>query len=130
MNTNEIIDKIKFAIAMCCDGGISPFRTEEINEMNEWLNSHKMPEYGHDVWNPGEKPRFKVGDILAYHFCFNDSEGEGFYGEITKIEWDYNYCDWFYTFKDKTNDDYDASEESIVSDECYTVSKEYYEKHC
>jgi hypothetical protein len=130
MNTDEIIDKLKFAIEMCCDGGISPFKTEEINEMNEWLNAHKTPEHGHYVLDPSEKPRFKIGDILAYHFCSTDGEGEGFYGEITKIEWDWNYCDWIYTFKDKTNDDYDASEESVMNDECYKVSKEYYKKHC
>ena len=46
MNIDEIIDKIKFAIELCGDGGPSPFSTEEINEMYDFLNAQKYQEHG------------------------------------------------------------------------------------
>lgn len=130
MNTDEIIDKIKFAIELCGDGGPSPFSTEEINEMYDFLNAKRMPQHGYHQWHRGKEPRWKVGDYLAYHEYNSYYEGEEFYGKIIDIQPDDEYGDWLYTFKNKRDGEYCSSEEQVVNDKCYKVSKEYYEKHC
>jgi len=129
MNIDEIIDKIKFAIEMCGDGGPSPFRTEEINEMYAFLNAKKQPEHGCSQWCMGKEPKWKIGDFLANYKFTSDYDGEHFYGEIIEIEEDDEYGDWLYTFKDTDGDDVVVSEENLCDDKAYKVSKEYYEKH-
>lgn len=132
MNIDEIVDKIKFAIELCGDGGPSPFSTEEINEMYDFLNAQKMPEHGCHQWCRGKEPRWKVGNILAYYECYSDYEGEQILGEIIGVEYDEYLDDWKYIFKDDESEDgeYWCSEENLVNDECYKITKEYYEKHC
>lgn len=125
MNTNEIVDKIKLAIDLCGDGGNDPFTKEEREEMLQFIEAQRMPEIGHNVWNRGEHPRWKVGDILAYFECTTDFEGEHCIGKISSVEFDDEYEDWFYTFENGTGD----IEESLSDDECYTISEEYYNKH-
>lgn len=129
MNIDEIVDKIKFAIELCGDGGPSPFSTEELNEMYDFLNAQKQPEHGRNQWCMGKEPKWKIGEFLANYEITSDYEGEQFYGEIIEIEADEDYGDWIYTFKDGDGD-YAASEESLCDDNAYTVSKEYYEKNC
>lgn len=125
MTTDEIIDKIKFAIELAGDGGVSPFSEEEYNEMMGFLNAQRPKEYGHNVWHAGTQPEWKVGDILAYYECTTDHEGEYCIGKITTVEFVEEYQDWFYTFENGTGD----IEESLSIDECYTISEEYYNKH-
>ena len=57
MNVDEIIDKIKFAIALCGDGGQSPFSNEELDEMYNFLNSQKYQEHGSIGYTRGKEPR-------------------------------------------------------------------------
>ena len=129
MNINEIIDCLKLAVELACDGGPSPFTEEQYKEMNTFLDGNRMPEHGCHQWCMGEKPRWNVGDYIAHYECYSDYEGESFYGEIIRIEKDDEYGDWLYIFKDKDGE-YAASEESMCDEECYKVSKEYYENHC
>lgn len=129
MNVNEIIDCLKLAVELAGDGGPSPFTEEQYKEMNAFLDANRMPERGCNKWCMGEKPRWKVGDYLAYYELYSDYEGEGFYGEIVRIEKDDDFGDWLYTFKDEEGE-YAISEESLYDNDCYQVSKEYYEKHC
>jgi len=130
MNIDEIVDKIKLAIEFCGDGGISPFTTEEIKEMYDFLNAQKQPEHGCNQWRIGKEPKWKIGDFLANYEITSDYEGEQFYGEIIEIEADEDYGDWLYTFKDPEGDEVVDSEESLCDYKAYKVSKEYYEKHC
>lgn len=126
MTVNEIIDKIKFAIEMCGDGGNDPFSDEEREEMFNFLNAHKLRENGHNTWSRGEKPRWKEGDILAYYEYTSDYEGEHVLGEIVNVTLDEDFCDWLYEFNDGSAD----YEENLVNHyECYTISQEYYDKH-
>lgn len=125
MNVNEIVEKIKLAIDLCGDGGNDPFTKEEREEMIKFLNAQKMHESGYSQWNRGEKPRWKEGDILAYYVCTSDLEGEHILGEIIDVRLDEDFDDWYYEF----NGGYGDFEECLVEDECYTISKEYYEKH-
>lgn len=115
MNIDEIVDKIKFAIELCGDGGPSPFSTEEINEMYDFLNAQKYQEHGVNKYQRGKEPRWKVGDTLAYYECYNDYEGEVFYGTVTKIELDEDSDDWIYCFDDNCWE----SEECMLDNETY-----------
>ena len=117
MNIDEIVDKIKFAIELCGDGGPSPFRTEEINEMYDFLNAQKYQEHGVNKYKRGKEPRWKVGDTLAYYECYNDYEGEVVYGKVTKIELDEDLDDWLYCFDDNCWD----SEECMLDNETYRI---------
>lgn len=133
MNTDEIIDKLQLALELCGDGGPTPFTTEEYEEMHNFLEAQRMPEHGCHQWCRGKEPRWKVGDILAYYECYSDYEGEQILGEITKVEYDEYLDDWKYFFKDDTEpeeDEYWNGEERLVNEECYKISREYYEKHC
>lgn len=126
MTVNEIIDKIKFAIEMCSDDGNDPFSKEEREEMFNFLNAQKLTDHGHNIWSRGEKPRWKVGDILAYYEYVSDCEGEYVLGEIVNVTLDEGFCDWLYEFNDGSTD----HEEDLVNRyECYTISQEYYDKH-
>jgi len=125
MDVNEIIDKIKLDIDFCADGGNDPFTKEEREEMFNFLNAQKMCEHGGHQWIRGEKPCWKVGDILAYYECTSDYEGEHILGEIIAVRLDEDFQDWEYEF----NNGYGDFEECLVDAECYTISKEYYEKH-
>ena len=132
MNTDEIIDKLQLVLELCGDGGPTPFTTEEYNEMHDFLELQRMPEHGCHQWCRGKEPRWKVGNILAYYECYSDYEGEQILGEIIGVEYDEYHDDWKYIFKDDEAEDgeYWCSEESLVNNECYKISREYYEKHC
>ena len=117
MNIDEIIDKIKFAIELCGDGGPSPFSNEELDEMYNFLNSQKYQERSSIVYKRGKEPRWNVGDTLAYYECYNDYEGEVSYGKVTKIELDENLDDWLYCFDDNCWE----SEECMIENETYRI---------
>ena len=129
MKTDEIIDKLQLALELCGDGGPTPFTTEEYKEMHDFLEAQRTPEHGCHQWCRGKEPRWKVGDILAYYECYSDYEGEQILGEIIRVEISEN-DDWVYVFRDDEDEDgeYGCSEESLVNDECYKITKEYYDK--
>lgn len=124
MTTNEIIDKLKGAIGISFIEGNNVTK-EELDEIGKWLEAQRPKEYGYTTWHAGTKPEWKVGDILAYFECSTDHEGEHLIGKITTVKFDEEYQDWFYTFENGTGD----TEESLSSEECYTISEEYYGKH-
>lgn len=125
MDINETIDNLLLALDLCGDGGPTPFTSEQYEEMRNFLEAQRPKEYGHSTWNAGTKPKWKVGDILAWYEYSSDHEGEHIIGEITNAEFYDEYQDWFYTFDNGTGD----TEESLDSEECYTISRDYYDKH-
>lgn len=118
MNIDEIVDKIKLAIELCGDGGPSPFSTEEINEMYDFLNAQKYQEHGSIGYTRGKEPRWKVGDTLAYYECCSDHEGEVLYGKVITIELDEELDDWLYCFDDNCWD----TEECMLGNKTYVKS--------
>lgn len=73
------------------------------------------PEYGYiqNDYVLGKKPRYNVGDVLAYYECNSNEEGERIIGKIANIELD-NEEDWVYTFEDgSTLDEQGLIEEGI-----------------
>ena len=134
MTTDEIIDKFYFALEFCSDSDHTPFTPEEYREMKCFLEAQRMPEHECHQWYRGKdkESRWKVGNILAYYKCYSDYEGEQILGEITKVEYDEYLDDWKYYFKNDTepdNGEYWEGEERLVNNDCYKISKEYYEKH-
>lgn len=76
--------------------------------------SDEQPEYSYlsAKYVHGKKPRWSIGDVLAYYICTSNEEGEYTLGKIVNIEFDE---DWIYTFED----DNVADEQSLVEDEAY-----------
>ena len=81
------------------------------NARNE---ENKQPEYGYITtkYIPGQKPRWKVGDILAYYINNSDEEGEIVLGKVVKIIPD--EIGWLYYFEDEVWD-----EESLITEGTY-----------
>ena len=67
------------------------------------------------VYQCGKKPHWNVGDTLAYYGFYSDREGECVLGKVTKVEFDEEQCDWFYTFEDGSLSD----EQSLLEDQTY-----------
>lgn len=78
-----------------------------------------QPEYSciEHIYQCGKKPRWNVGDTLAYYEIFSDREGEYVLGKITKAEFDEEQRDWIYTFEDGSAYD----EESLLKDQPYRL---------
>lgn len=76
----------------------------------------EQPEYGYITtkYIPGQKPRWKVGDILAYYINNSDEEGEDVLGKVVKIRPD-EIGGWLYTFENE--DVWD--EESLIREGAY-----------
>ena len=60
-----------------------------------------QPEYSRIeiVYQCGKKPHWNIGDTLAYYVFRSDRECEYVLGKVTKIEFDEEISDWFYTFE-------------------------------
>ena len=87
--------------------------TLEVKEEVEY----KQPEYScfETTYQCGKKPRWNIGDILAYYEFYSDREGEYVLGKVTKAEYDEEQCDWFYTLE--SGRVYD--EQSLLEEETY-----------
>ena len=78
---------------------------------------YKQPEYSYleTVYRCGKKPRWNIGDILAYYEFYSDREGECVLGKITKVDFDEEQCDWIYTFEDGGV----CNEQTLLEEETY-----------
>lgn len=76
----------------------------------------EQPEYGYlsTEYVPGRKPRWSVGDVLAYYVCTSNEEGEYPLGKIVNVEFD-EEDGWVYTFEDESMQD----EQSLFEEEVY-----------
>ena len=81
------------------------------------VEEHKQPEYSclKTVYWCGKKPHWNIGDVLAYYESYSDREGECVLGKVTKVEFDEEQCDWFYTVEDGSVYD----EQSLLEDQTY-----------
>lgn len=75
----------------------------------------ERPENGYFLYIRGEKPRYKVGDNIAYYEFYDDYEGEEPLGKVTSVKFDEDIDDWVYEFEDG----YWCPEEELVSNEAY-----------
>lgn len=75
----------------------------------------EQPEHSCFEYQCGKKPHWNIGDTLAYYEFYTDREGEHVLGKVTKVDFDKEQCDWFYTFKDGSVYD----EQSLLEDETY-----------
>ena len=87
--------------------------TLEVKEVKEY----KQPEYSRleTIYQCGKKTHWSIGDTLAYYEFYSDREGECVLGKITKVEFDEEQCDWFYTFEDGSVYD----EQSLLENQTY-----------
>lgn len=87
--------------------------TLEVKEVVEC----KQPEYSYfkTTYQCGKKPRWNIGDTLAYYEFYTDREGEHVLGKVTKVDFDKEQCDWFYTLEGGSVYD----EQSLLEDETY-----------
>jgi hypothetical protein len=78
-----------------------------------------QPEYSRieHLYQCGKKPRWNIGDTLAFYEVYSDSEGEYELGKVTKVKFDEEQCDWVYTFEDGSAYD----EESLLVDQTYKL---------
>lgn len=78
--------------------------------------SDEQPEYGYlsTEYVHGRKPRWGVGDILAYYICTSNEEGEDVLGKIVNVEFD-EEDGWVYTFEDEST----WNEQSLVEEGTY-----------
>ena len=81
------------------------------------MKTDVQPEHSciESVYQCGKKPHWNVGDTLAYYEFYSDREGECVLGKVTKVEFDEEQCDWFYTFEDGSVYD----EQSLLEDQTY-----------
>ena len=82
--------------------------------MNETITIER-PEHSHYVYIRGEKPKFNVGDNLAFYEFYNDYEGEQLLGNVKSVEYAAYLDDWTYTFENGTW----YTEEELISEEAY-----------
>lgn len=77
----------------------------------------KQPEYSYfkTTYQCGKKPRWNIGDTLAYYEFYTDREGEHVLGKVTKVDFDKEQCDWFYTLEGGSVYD----EQSLLENETY-----------
>ena len=105
--------------------GASIKRDVEIKTINELISiitsiqqeqPDEQPEYGYlsTEYVHGRKPRWSVGDVLAYYICTSNEEGEYPLGKIVNVEFD-EEDGWVYTFEDESTWD----EQSLVEEEVY-----------
>lgn len=72
-------------------------------------------EHSHYFYIRGEKPKFKVGDNLAFYEFYHDYEGEELLGKVKSVELDKEEDDWTYEFENG----YWCTERSLIDDEAY-----------
>ena len=79
-------------------------------------NQEEQQECGHFVseYVSGKKPKWNIGDVLAYYICTSNEEGERIIGKIANVEFD-EEAGWIYTFEDEGASD----EESLVEEGAY-----------
>ena len=76
----------------------------------------EQPEYGYlsTEFVHGKKPKWNVGDVLAYYICTSNEEGEYPLGKIVNVEFD-EEDGWVYTFDDESTWD----EQSLFEEDAY-----------
>ena len=76
----------------------------------------EQPEYGYlsTEYVYGKKPRWGIGDVLAYYINTSNEEGEYPLGKIVNVEFD-EEDGWIYTFEDESTWD----EQSLVEEGTY-----------
>lgn len=81
---------------------------------------HEQPEYGYlsTEYVHGKKPRWNVGDVLAYYLCTSNEEGEIVIGKIANVEFD-DEEGWIYTFEDEGASD----EQSLTEQGVYKINE-------
>ena len=93
----------------------------------------ERPEYGYlsTTYIHGTKPRWDVGDTLAYYLCTSDEECEIVIGKIAKVEFD-DEEGWVYTFEDENATGFNLvelwDELSLVEQEVYKIREREKEK--
>ena len=99
-------------------GGGQNFCTNTLEWVLKQIDTlqQEQPEYGYITtkYIPGQKPRWKVGDILAYYINNSDEEGEDVLGKVVKIRPD-EIGGWLYAFENE--DVWD--EESLIREGAY-----------
>lgn len=93
-------------------------RKEEYQKAWEEKIASKKEKYGEKPvtkMTDGEKPKFKVGDNLAFYEFFHDYEGEVFLGKVKSVELDKESDDWTYEFEDGDS----CTERSLIDDATY-----------
>lgn len=80
----------------------------------------EQPEYGYlsTEYVHGKKPRWNVGDVLAYYLCTSNEEGEIVIGKIANVEFD-DEEGWIYTFEDEGASD----EQSLTEQGVYKINE-------
>lgn len=80
-------------------GNIGP----TIQEFLYGKQPEEQPEYGYlsTEYVPGRKPKWNVGDVLAYYISTSNEEGEYPLGKIVNVEFDEEEG-WIYTFEDES----------------------------
>lgn len=80
----------------------------------------EQPEYGYlsTEYVHGKKPRWNVGDVLAYYLCTSNEEGEIVIGKIANVEFD-DEEGWIYTFEDEGASD----EQSLIEEGAYKITE-------
>lgn len=88
-----------------------------LNFIDDIEEEEQQPEhdYFETIYKCGKKPHWNIGDTLAYYEFYSDREGECVLGKVTKVEFDEEQCDWFYTFEDGSLSD----EQSLLEDQTY-----------
>lgn len=108
------VDLEKEVVSVCKTYGITEHLDAELGPLDiKNIASHfyelgrnakneesEQPEYGYVTtkYVPGKKPRWKVGDILAYYINNSDEEGEDVLGKVINTELDED-GEWLYTFE-------------------------------
>ena len=124
------VDLEKEVVSVCKTYGITEHLDAELGPLDiKNIASHfyemgrnakneeaEQPEYGYITtkYIQGKKPRWKVGDILAYYINNSDEEGEDVLGKVVKIRLD-EIGGWLYTFENE--DVWD--EESLITEGTY-----------
>lgn len=95
----------------------SAFLEWQTKQFKRAFEGEKQYEYScfETTYKCGRKPHWNVGDTLAYYEFYSDREGEHILGKITKVEFDEEQCDWFYTFEDGSVYD----EQSLLEEQTY-----------
>ena len=122
----EIIEKIKEHLndrintlkdsAKIEDSGAF-YECKEILEYINKLEEECIPEksYYEQIYHVGKKPKWDVGDELAYYMFTSDEEGEITLGVVTDVE--EGVDDWYYTLDENDKELYTESE--LISYETY-----------
>lgn len=122
----EIIEKIKEHLndrintlkdsAKIEDSGAF-YECKEILEYINKLEEECIPEHSYyeQIYHAGKKPRWEIGDVLAYYLFTQDEEGEFTLGVVTDVE--EGVDDWYYTLDENDKELYTESE--LISYEAY-----------